>query len=396
MCIAIGILQFFPLNLFPSLVLWLSVPLCIVQYLNFLCVSFRVGQVISAGGLPPSVKLLSPAEAKNNVSATIKWLYRSMFSWLVRKINHANGNLTDAGVGERVKFIGILDIFGFEILEVNSFEQLCINYSNERLQQQFNERVFVEEQKKYESEGLDGSKITFRDNQHVVDLISHRPAGLLIMLEEYSMLNRKNSGLLNTYHNTHSKQSSHPAYSRRRFRDDEGFIVKHFAGDVDYTIENFIEKNNDALQPGITELLRWIGCRCAHHVSYHFCCCSCAAALVLLHLLLLLLLCVCGLVLLLLLLRVPGCHRSFEIFICISSLFQFRILILFRVFINHYHFIRICFIIVSRNCNICFTLFSCRCCPALPSTISLHIFLHISHHFNFVSSLSLLHFVVTT
>jgi len=99
----------------------------------------------------------------------------------------------------------MLDIFGFEIMQRNSFEQLCINFANEVLQQQFNMYIFVLEQQEYLAEELEWSVISFRDNQPVIDMVSKKPSGLLIILEEQGMLGRKanNDALLNSYHNTH-------------------------------------------------------------------------------------------------------------------------------------------------------------------------------------------------
>jgi len=122
------------------------------------------------------------------------------------------------------------------------------------LQQQFNEHVFVLEQKVYEAEGLDFTSIPFKNNQHIIDLISSKPSGLLIILEEHGMLNRKpdNRALLQTFHNTH--YSANESYDKPRFAGDE-FIVKHFAGEVTYDISGFIEKNNDSLQEDLMQLL---------------------------------------------------------------------------------------------------------------------------------------------
>ena len=90
-------------------------------------------------------------------------------------------------------------------MQRNSFEQLCINFANEVLQQQFNMYIFVLEQQEYLAEELEWSVISFRDNQPVIDLVTKKPTGLLIMLEEQGMLARKanNDALLTAYHNTH-------------------------------------------------------------------------------------------------------------------------------------------------------------------------------------------------
>jgi myosin heavy subunit len=207
-----------------------------------------------------NTKILSASDSKNNIFALIKWLYKRMFDWIVRKVNYSHYSTGHSGQPEQPdapgssRFIGILDIFGFEILGVNSFEQLCINYTNERLQQQFNEHIFVLEQQEYAREGLDWKSISFRDNQHVIDLISKKPTGLLIILEEHGMMNRKpdDQALVNSFNQTHDKVQT--AYQKSRFGNDR-FIVKHFAGDVTYTVDGFLSKNNDSLQDGLAEVI---------------------------------------------------------------------------------------------------------------------------------------------
>jgi len=199
-------------------------------------------------------KILTVDDVQNNTLALMKYLYKSIFAWLVRKINSAHAS-ADSDSRSVEKFIGILDIFGFEILRANSFEQLCINFTNERLQQQFNEQIFVAEQEEYAREGLNWTAISFRDNQDVIDLISKKPHGLLFLLEEHGMMNRKpdDGALLNTFNTSHERV--HAAYSKSRFGKD-GFIIKHFAGDVTYAIEGFIVKNNDSLQDDLMESLQ--------------------------------------------------------------------------------------------------------------------------------------------
>eukprot|EP01034_Spumella_vulgaris_P033872 gene33872-41784_t len=187
------------------------------------------------------VKVLSLEETRNNAQALMKYIYSKLFAWLVAKINlshSSNTNSITESTNSNNKFIGILDIFGFEILQNNSFEQLCINFTNERLQQQFNEHVFVTEQEIYRSEGLNWSSITFQDNQHVIDMIARKPTGLLFILEEHGMMNRKpdDTALLtgfNAIHASTDKQSTttntnSSAYVKSRFGNTL-FVVKHFA-----------------------------------------------------------------------------------------------------------------------------------------------------------------------
>lgn len=214
-------------------------------------------QHIQAGGRT-SVhnKTLGAAEARNNMSALCKWIYASLFAWLVKKINNAHASLTKTAataVDEQrhTRFIGILDIFGFEILMQNSFEQLCINFTNERLQQQFNEYVFILEQQEYALQGLQWTTISFQDNQAVIDLISLKSAGgLFHLLEEAGMLQRNNaaegdSGLLASFHARHAGSK---LLSKSRFDTGGTFGISHYAGTVEYKIANFLSKNNDSLQ----------------------------------------------------------------------------------------------------------------------------------------------------
>lgn len=206
-------------------------------------------------------KILSADGVENNINALMKWLYSGLFKWLVKKINFAHcghhASTTSAKADEidpAVNFIGILDIFGFEILKTNSFEQLCINFTNERLQQQFNQQVFVYEQIEYENEGLNWSTISFQDNQNVIDLICKKPSGLLNVLEEHGFLNRKpdDKALLTSFDQMHN--TKHPCYKKPRFGND-AFIIAHFAGSVTYTINGFLDKNNDTLQEDLLALM---------------------------------------------------------------------------------------------------------------------------------------------
>lgn len=204
-------------------------------------------------------KILSVDTVENNLHALIKWLYSALFKWLVTKINYAHCSHYSVEQLKHeqaaVKFIGILDIFGFEILKHNSFEQLCINYTNERLQQQFNDQIFVTEQTDYIKEGLDWTIINFRSNQNVVDLISKKPTGLLNILEEHGFMNRRPDDIALLHNFDHFHKAKNECYAKSRY-GDEAFIVSHFAGKVEYEIAGFIEKNNDTLQEDLLRLLR--------------------------------------------------------------------------------------------------------------------------------------------
>ncbi|KAG6963194.1 hypothetical protein JG688_00008258 [Phytophthora aleatoria] len=214
---------------------------------------------------------LTPEQAKNAMDAFCKYLYGELFHHVIARINacakqqtslippdkktptsRVQGGSTAPSVAP---FIGILDIFGFEVMKRNSLEQLCINFTNETLQQQFNKHVFVLEQERYAREGIAVSPVEFQDNQRCLDLIQKPPLGLLPLLEEQMLLKRKTTDkqLLTIYHGNHLDK--HPSYAKPRFECDE-FIIRHYAGDVTYDIHDFIAKNTDNLHDDLLDLLR--------------------------------------------------------------------------------------------------------------------------------------------
>ncbi len=218
---------------------------------------------------------LNSRQAKDNLDALIKYIYGQIFAWVNWKINCCHRVSIDALNEDSSSsedqtnetsvrsFIGILDIFGFEIMNTNSFEQLCINFANEVLQKQFNDHTFILEHMEYVKEGLDVPSIPFRNNEHIIDLISAKPMGLLPMLEDCALTGRKSQGeggfsnkhLLNLYHQQHLRVKPHPNYEKPRFENDQ-FILRHFAGPVIYDIDGFLEKNNDALHYDLKMLMK--------------------------------------------------------------------------------------------------------------------------------------------
>ncbi|KAG1698407.1 hypothetical protein DVH05_014949 [Phytophthora capsici] len=214
---------------------------------------------------------LTPEQAKNAMDAFCKYLYGELFNHVIARINacakqqtslipNADKKTSKSRVQGAISppvdpFIGILDIFGFEVMKRNSLEQLCINFTNETLQQQFNKHVFVLEQERYAREGITVSPVEFQDNQRCLDLIQKPPLGLLPLLEEQMLLKRKTTDkqLLTIYHGNHLDK--HPSYAKPRFECDE-FIIRHYAGDVIYDIHDFIAKNTDNLHDDLLDLLR--------------------------------------------------------------------------------------------------------------------------------------------
>lgn len=132
-----------------------------------------------------SAKMLLAEEVMHNIYAVIKFLYSALFRWLQSMVNAAFKADDDVAVES---FIGILDIFGFEIMETNSFEQLCINYANELLQKLFNETIFTTEQEAYAAEGIVWQQLDYQDNQAIIDLLSLKPNGLFPTIEAQGKL----------------------------------------------------------------------------------------------------------------------------------------------------------------------------------------------------------------
>merc|ERR1719367_1689798 len=212
----------------------------------------------SKGGYKGTVIMvpLKVHEASNARDALAKSIYSRLFDNIVGSINKS------IPFEKSCYYIGVLDIAGFEYFTVNSFEQFCINYCNEKLQQFFNQRILKDEQELYEKEGLGVKKISFVDNQDCIDLIESKSSGgIFSLLDEESKLPKPSHNHFTAA--VHSNNSSHfrlalPRKSKlrehRELRDDDGFIIRHFAGAVCYQTQHFIEKNNDALHASLEAL----------------------------------------------------------------------------------------------------------------------------------------------
>ncbi len=230
---------------------------------------------IEAGG-EKLVKKLFYAQAIKAKEAMIKATYGALFDYLVRRINNCihggRRNSTDSVDGSEHNdepsnpssnqeaceaFIGVLDIFGFESFQQNSFEQLCINYCNESLQQQFNKFVFKLEQAEYEREGIQWNFIAFPDNQDVLDLIDKKRAGILSILDEQSFLSQcTDQSFAQSVYQQCGNGNNSPFVSSTRQMARGSFSIHHYAGPVEYDTSGFIEKNKDELPKEIDELLR--------------------------------------------------------------------------------------------------------------------------------------------
>ncbi|XP_055219657.2 unconventional myosin-IXa isoform X10 [Gorilla gorilla gorilla] len=201
-------------------------------------------------------KLILPyklAEAVTVRNSMAKSLYSALFDWIVFRINHALLNSKDLEHNTKTLSIGVLDIFGFEDYENNSFEQFCINFANERLQHYFNQHIFKLEQEEYRTEGISWHNIDYIDNTCCINLISKKPTGLLHLLDEESNFPQAtNQTLLDKFKRQHEDNSyiEFPAVM------EPAFIIKHYAGKVKYGVKDFREKNTDHMRPDIVALLR--------------------------------------------------------------------------------------------------------------------------------------------
>lgn len=213
-------------------------------------------RTMSAGGSNMRVPL-KPEQACAARDALAKALYTKLFDHIVGQINQC------FPFKDSFTYIGVLDIAGFEYYEFNSFEQFCINYCNEKLQQLFNDRILKQEQELYDKEGLGVKSVTFVDNQDCIALIEAKKTGIIDILDEESKLPKPTAEHftreLHQKHKNHFRlalpRKSHLIY-HKKMRDDEGFLIRHFAGAVCYQTSDFIEKDNDALHSDLEELIQ--------------------------------------------------------------------------------------------------------------------------------------------
>ncbi|KAL7251326.1 hypothetical protein ACSBR1_013207 [Camellia fascicularis] len=197
-------------------------------------------------------KCLDPEAATLSRDALAKIVYSRLFDWIVNKINNSIGQDPDSKY-----LIGVLDIYGFESFKTNSFEQFCINLTNEKLQQHFNQHVFKMEQEEYTKEEIDWSYIEFIDNQDILDLIEKKPGGIIALLDEACMFPRST-------HETFAQKLYQTFKDHKRFSKPKlsrtDFTICHYAGDVTYQTEFFLDKNKDYVVAEHQALLSDSGC----------------------------------------------------------------------------------------------------------------------------------------
>ncbi|XP_069384870.1 unconventional myosin-Va isoform X1 [Paralichthys olivaceus] len=194
------------------------------------------------------IKPLPRLQATNARDALSKHIYAKLFNWIVEHVNKAL--ITNV---KQHSFIGVLDIYGFETFEINSFEQFCINYANEKLQQQFNMHVFKLEQEEYMKEQIPWTLIDFYDNQPCINLIEAKMGILDLLDEECKMPRGSDDTWAQKLYNTHLKTCS--LFEKPRM-SNRAFIIQHFADKVEYQCDGFLEKNKDTVNEEQIKVLK--------------------------------------------------------------------------------------------------------------------------------------------
>lgn len=198
----------------------------------------------------------NPAQAMATRDALAMAIYHNLFDWIVERINQSLKSRQGT-----VNSIGILDIYGFEIFEKNSFEQLCINYVNEKLQQIFIQLTLKSEQEEYAREQIQWTPIKYFDNKVVCDLIEQiRPPGIFSAMKDATKTAHADPAACDRTFMQSINGMSHPHLTPRQ----GNFIIKHYAGDVSYTVDGITDKNKDQLLKGILGLIEQSGNQFVH------------------------------------------------------------------------------------------------------------------------------------
>ncbi|XP_067331026.1 unconventional myosin-VIIa-like isoform X1 [Channa argus] len=198
-------------------------------------------------------KPLSCDQATDCRDAFVKAIYNKLFIWIVKKINSVIYKKLTNSPKSNCLSIGLLDIFGFENFKTNSFEQLCINFANEKLQQFFVGHIFKLEQKEYLKEDIVWNNINFSDNQNILDLLVGKPCNLLALIDEESHFPKGSDlTMLNKMNQEHKKNTT---YIASKSEHDTHFGINHFAGAVFYDSRGFLEKNRDAVSFDVIKMV---------------------------------------------------------------------------------------------------------------------------------------------
>ncbi|KAJ8347804.1 hypothetical protein SKAU_G00263930 [Synaphobranchus kaupii] len=196
---------------------------------------------------------LSMDQALDVRDAFVKGIYGRLFVWIVDKINAAIYRPPTGETKSVRKSIGLLDIFGFENFTINSFEQLCINFANENLQQFFVRHVFKLEQEEYNLENINWQHIEFTDNQDALDMIAIKPMNIISLIDEESKFPKGTDATMLYKLNSQHKLNTHYIPPKNTYETQFG--IQHFAGVVHYETKGFLEKNRDSLHGDIIQLV---------------------------------------------------------------------------------------------------------------------------------------------
>ncbi|XP_062983292.1 unconventional myosin-VIIa [Elgaria multicarinata webbii] len=196
---------------------------------------------------------LSMEQALDVRDAFVKGIYGRLFVWIVEKINAAIYRPPSHEHKSVRRSIGLLDIFGFENFTVNSFEQLCINFANENLQQFFVRHVFKLEQEEYNLENINWQHIEFTDNQDALDMIAIKPMNIISLIDEESKFPKGTDATM--LYKLNSQHKLNTNYIPPKNNYDTQFGINHFAGVVYYETKGFLEKNRDTLHGDIIQLV---------------------------------------------------------------------------------------------------------------------------------------------
>ncbi|XP_053177675.1 unconventional myosin-VIIa [Scomber japonicus] len=197
-------------------------------------------------------KTLTSAQAVDGRDAFVKAIYGRLFIWVVGKINTAI-HKTSEDSKETQQSIGLLDIFGFENFEKNSFEQLCINFANEQLQQFFVKHVFKLEQEEYARENIVWERVDYKDNQGTLDVLANKSLNILALIDEESNFPKGTDTTMLQKMNQHHGKGD--IYLPPNNNYETQFGIRHFAGVVNYDSKGFLEKNRDTLSPDLIQLV---------------------------------------------------------------------------------------------------------------------------------------------
>uniref|UniRef100_A0A8C7XXR9 Myosin Ic, paralog b n=1 Tax=Oryzias sinensis TaxID=183150 RepID=A0A8C7XXR9_9TELE len=208
-------------------------------------------------------ELMSPLnmdQASSARDALSKAVYGRTFTWLVNKINFSLANKDESNKNYSV--IGLLDIYGFEVFQNNSFEQFCINYCNEKLQQLFIELTLKSEQEEYEAEGITWEPVQYFNNKIICDLVEEKFKGIISILDE-ECLRPGDASDLTFLEKLEDTVGGHPHFVTHKLADGktrkvmgrDEFRLQHYAGDVNYNVNGFLDKNNDLLFRNLKEVM---------------------------------------------------------------------------------------------------------------------------------------------